>query len=224
MSATAILAALALQTPAQPAAPAPERPQSAAERRAAWIARDTETMVRASREAGDPARPALKALPSREAELARMLRRAELEKAGETPTLIAPAAPGALADLGCKSLLEVPMGYLARDGRRNGHRMLADCGAYLLDIEEMDYRQPMTGKVTIMMPEAAVNADFGPGKSLARYYVTPEGASVTALSWTDDRQEVRLRATSDPKAGGERWNADLAALMRRLVSDRTAKP
>ncbi|MFT4254341.1 MAG: hypothetical protein QM608_17890 [Caulobacter sp.] len=178
-------------------------------------------IVEGAREAGDPSKPATKSLPSR----AQYLLPLEQDAARQGPTrsFLSPVALEALEAHGCKPVISAASGVARADGLLNGWRTVAECGDYLLDIQENDYRQALTQKVTVILPAEAANIDLGEGRAMARYYVSPEGAATTAISWTDDRQELRLYAVSDPGKGGEKWNAGLKALAEKLVAGRRAR-
>lgn len=173
-----------------------------------------------SRRAGDPANPLNRNLPSAKAYVDSMAAQAESARQAAPETFIASASAQILNREGCYTIIEGASGVARSDGRLNGYRVVSKCGDYVLDIQENDYRQPLTQTVRVRIPDSAVNADFGPGKALARYYIGGDGERTTALSWYNGEQEVRLYAVGRSETRIDVWNDHLARIMREVVARR----
>jgi len=134
---------------------------------------------------------------------------------------VSPAAPGLLKNQGCEIVVQTPAGVArASDLMLNGYRTVGRCGGVIVDLSEFDYRQPLTQRVLVHLPDDAVNADFGPGRAMARYYETSRGEHATALSWYDGSQEVTLFALGTYSTEHGETNRILQRLMSDVVRER----
>lgn len=186
------------------------------------FARVDQSQEMESNRAGDPARPATRNLPAAKAYLDSLERQADTARQIAPDTFITYSSSDVLSAQGCTSLVEGASGVAREDGRLNGYRVVSSCGEYIIDLQENDYRQPLTQTVRVRIPDGAVNADFGPGKALARYYVSENGERTTVLSWCNGEQEVRLYAVGSSSDRIDIWNENLAKMMREVVARRLA--
>lgn len=175
-----------------------------------------------SARAGDPAHPATRNLPSAKAYVESMAGQAEAARKAAPAAFIDSSSRQILHDEGCTPLVEGTSGIARADGRLNGYRIVSRCGNYIVDLQENDYRQPLTQTVVVHISDASVNADFGPGKALARYYLSEGGERTTVLSWYDGEQEVRLYAVGHSDVPIDIWNGNLTRIMREVVARRLA--
>jgi len=191
-------------------------------RRSEKFARADHGQQMESNRAGNPSRPATRNLPSAEAYLGSLMQQAEAARLIAPDTFVTHSSPEVLSAEGCISLLEGASGVAREDGRLNGYRVVSRCADYIIDIQENDYRQPLTQTVRVRIPDDAVNADFGPGKAMPRYYVSESGERTTALSWYNGEQEVRLYAVGRSSSRIDVWNENLGRMMREVVARRLA--
>ena len=175
-----------------------------------------------SRRAGDPAHPAARSLPSAKAHMESMARQADAAREAAPTSFIESASKQILDNEGCTTIIEAASGVARADGLLNGYRVVSTCEDYVIDLQENDYRQPLTENLQVRIPDAAVNADFGPGKALARYYINGDGERTTVLSWYNGEQEARLYAVGHSDVRVDAWNESLNRIMRQVVARRLA--
>nr|WP_314432864.1 hypothetical protein [uncultured Brevundimonas sp.] len=175
-----------------------------------------------SRRAGDPAHPAARSLPSAKAYMESMAGQADAAREAAPTSFIESASKQIIDNERCTIIIEGASGVARADGLLNGYRIVSTCEDYVIDLQENDYRQPLTQNVQVRIPDAAVNADFGPGKALARYYINDDGERTTVLSWYNGEQEVRLYAVGHSDVRVDVWNESLNRIMRQVVARRLA--